>query len=66
MDTPIESIFAHIVASIQAAGYDPYAQLYGYLKTGNESFNTRTGDARHILQHFTREKVQHDTEKLLK
>ncbi|MCI6399715.1 MULTISPECIES: IreB family regulatory phosphoprotein [Lawsonibacter] len=66
MDTPIESIFAHIVASIQAAGYDPYAQLYGYLKTGNESFITRTGDARNIIKQFSREKVQHYTEKLLK
>lgn len=35
----------HIVASIRTAGYNPYAQLYGYFQTGDETYITRTGDA---------------------
>lgn len=27
----------HIVESIRAAGYEPYDQLYGYMKTGDET-----------------------------
>lgn len=36
----------HIVQSIKQAGYDPYEQLVGYIKTDNEIYITRTGDAR--------------------
>ena len=38
-----ENIMEHIVASIRSAGYEPYDQLYGYLKTGDETYITRTG-----------------------
>lgn len=37
--------------SIRSAGYDPYAQLYGYLSTGNDSYITRHGNAREIVCH---------------
>ena len=45
-----EKTMEHIVASIQAAGFDPYAQLYGYLKTGDDTYITRTGDARMMIK----------------
>ena len=45
-----EKMMEHIVASIQAAGFDPYAQLYGYLKTGDDTYITRTGDARRMIR----------------
>ena len=45
-----EKTMEHIVASIQAAGFDPYAQLYGYLKTGDDTYITRTGNARYIIK----------------
>ena len=45
-----EKTMEHIVASIQAAGFDPYAQLYGYLKTGDDTYITRTGDARRMIR----------------
>ena len=45
-----EKTMEHIVTSIQTAGFDPYSQLYGYLKTGDATYITRTGDARQLIQ----------------
>ena len=39
-----------VVAAMKAAGYDPVAQLTGYLQTGDDTFITRTGDARSIIR----------------
>lgn len=50
LELDFEKTMEHIVASIQAAGFDPYAQLYGYLKTGDDTYITRTGDARYIIR----------------
>jgi len=35
-----------IINALQQAGYDPAAQLTGYLQTGDETYITRRGDAR--------------------
>lgn len=48
----------HIVASIRSAGYEPYDQLYGYLKTGDETYITRTGDARNLIKTLDRNRLQ--------
>lgn len=53
-----ENIMEHIVASIRSAGYEPYDQLYGYLKTGDETYITRTGDARKLVKELDRERLQ--------
>lgn len=53
-----ENIIEHIVASIRSAGYEPYDQLYGYLKTGDETYITRTGDARRLVKELDRERLQ--------
>lgn len=60
MDALLESedIMEHIVASIRSAGYEPYDQLYGYLKTGDETYITRTGDARRLVKELDREHLQ--------
>ena len=50
MTLDFEKTMEHIVASIQAAGFDPYAQLYGYLKTGDDTYITRPGDARYVIR----------------
>lgn len=50
MEIEFENIMEHIVASIRSAGYEPYDQLYGYLKTGDETYITRTGDARTLIK----------------
>lgn len=53
-----ENIMEHIVASIRSAGYEPYDQLYGYLKTGDETYITRTGDARRLVKELDCEHLQ--------
>lgn len=53
-----ENIMEHIVASIRSAGYEPYDQLYGYLKTGDETYITRTGDARRLVKQLDRGQLQ--------
>ena len=58
MATEFENIMEHIVASIRSAGYEPYDQLYGYLKTGDETYITRTGDARSMIKTLDRSQLQ--------
>ena len=50
MENTFEQMMEHIVASIRNAGYEPYDQLYGYLKTGDDAYITRTGDARAMVK----------------
>lgn len=54
----------HIVASIRSAGYEPYDQLYGYLKTGDETYITRTGDARRQIKELDRGQLAQYIQKL--
>ena len=58
METEFENIIAHIVDSIRSAGYEPYDQIYGYLKTGDETYITRTGDARNLIKMLDRTRLQ--------
>ena len=58
MELVLEKTMEHIVASIHAAGFDPYAQLYGYLKTGDETYITRAGDARYIIKTIDRDQLR--------
>ena len=53
-----------VVNALRAAGYDPYAQLMGYVSTGNAAYITRQGgartmvrglDARVILEYLTQQ-----------
>lgn len=39
-----------IVLALRAAGYDPYAQLYAYVMTGNVAYITRTANARELIR----------------
>lgn len=64
METNFENIMAHIVASIREAGYVPYDQLYGYLKTGDDTYITRTGDARNLIKKLDPNQVQCFVEEL--
>lgn len=59
MVTEFESKMAHIAAAIRSAGYDPYAQLYGYLTEGDERYITRTEGARDMVKELNRNELQH-------
>ena len=39
-----------IISSIKRSGHDPYAQIYGYLTSGNDMYITRTGNARALIK----------------
>lgn len=55
--TDFEKQITLVIAALSDAGYDPYAQLTGYLQTGDKSFITRHNDARTIISTLDREMV---------
>ena len=46
MDKPFWEQIAYIIGEIRSAGYDPYAQLTGFVRTRDDRFITRRGNAR--------------------
>lgn len=55
--TDFEKQIALVIAALSDAGYDPYAQLTGFIQTGDETFITRRNDARAIVSSLDREMV---------
>ena len=55
-----------IVALIKEAGYDPYAQLNGYLVTGEDSYITRHGKARQTVVALDKDQMRHYIEETLR
>lgn len=41
-----KQIFDEIISALESKGYNPYHQLYGYVKTGNELYITSKDNAR--------------------
>ena len=52
-----------VSAALVTAGYDPIAQLTGYLQTGDDTYITRTGDARSIIRTLDKEQIATYVEK---
>ncbi len=57
-NSEFESILAEVVSSLKRAGYDPYEQINGYLKTGNDLFITRSGNAREKIQKLDKQELE--------
>ncbi len=55
--TDFEKQIALVIAALSDAGYDPYAQLTGFIQTGDDTFITRRNDARAIVSTLDREMV---------
>lgn len=55
--TDFEKKIALVIAALSDAGYDPYAQLTGFIQTGDDTFITRRNDARTIISSIDREMV---------
>ena len=55
--TDFEKQIALVIAALSDVGYDPYAQLTGYLQTGDETFITRNGNARAIIKTLDKEQI---------
>ena len=52
-----EKQIALVITALSDAGYDPYAQLTGFIQTGDDTFITRRNDARAIVSSLDREMV---------
>lgn len=57
---------AAIIQALLDAGYDPYAQLYGYVDTGDPIYITRRGNAREMIQKLDKDDIARYVEKLKK
>ena len=64
MERLFEETMEQIVAAIRSAGYEPYDQLYGYVKTGDETYITRAGDARKLIKELDSNQVRRFVEEL--
>ena len=47
-----------IVEALKERGYDPYAQLYGYLKENNPMYITQHGNAREIILSLDKDQIK--------
>ena len=64
MERLFEETMEQIVAAIRSAGYEPYDQLYGYVKTGDETYITRAGDARKLIKELDSNQVRRFVDEL--
>lgn len=64
MERLFEETMEQIVAAIRSAGYEPYDQLYGYVKTGDETYITRAGDARKLIKELDSNRVRRFVDEL--
>ena len=46
------------ICLLRDKGYDPYAQLYGYLKTGDDIYITRKGNARELVKTLDKDELR--------
>lgn len=50
MNDDEKQILNEVISALQSKGYDPYGQIYGYVKTGNDLYITSKDDARNKIQ----------------
>ena len=62
-DGEFEKIMEEIIQAIRESGFNPYAQLYGYITEGKEEFITRKGDAREKIKKLKRADIKAFVEK---
>lgn len=55
--TDFEKQISAVIAALSDAGYDPYAQLTGFIQTGDDTYITRRENARAIIQTLDKEQV---------
>lgn len=48
-----------IVQALKAKGYDPYAQLTGYLQSGDDAYITRHDGARELIRQIDKGTIWH-------
>ena len=58
MKQDISEKIERIIDAVKSAGYDPYSQLYGYLKTGDAAYITRSDGARELIEQISKEDLR--------
>lgn len=46
-----------IVSALKERGYDPYSQIYGYLKENEPTYITNNKGARELIQKLNKEQI---------
>ena len=52
-----EATMEFIVAALKERGYDPYAQLYGYIKENEPTYITSHNGARSLIMKVERDEI---------
>lgn len=55
--TEFEKQIAMVITALSDADYDPYAQLTGFVRTCDNTYITRKGNARAIIQTLDKKQV---------
>ena len=58
LDRETRLLLDEIAESIRMAGFNPYEQIFGFLRTGNERYITRTGNAREMIRQIDRKTLK--------
>lgn len=58
LDGEFMEAISEVYVAIQEAGYDPYDQLTGYVRTGNDRYITRHRNARTIVTEMETEQIR--------
>ena len=58
MKQDISEKIERIIDAVKSAGYNPYSQMYGYLKTGDAAYITRSDGAREPIGQISKEELR--------
>ena len=58
LDSVFMAAISEVYLAIQEAGYEPYDQLTGYVRTGNDQYITRRHNARKIVTEMDPEMIK--------
>lgn len=56
--TDFEKQITEVITALSDAGYDPYAQLTGFVQTGDDTFITRRENAREKIRTLDKNEIK--------
>ena len=65
-DMVFRTAMEKIVAALEEKGYEPYEQLYGYIKNNEPSYITRHNGARELIVTLNKQQIQQYIEEMNK
>ena len=58
LDSAFMAAISEVYIAIREAGYEPFDQLTGYVRTGNDQYITRSRNARNIVTEMDPEMIK--------